>query len=290
MKEIRVIICSDAKNEADDQFAIVHALLTKKFDIKGIVAVHFREKNTNQLSYEEIIRLTRLTHTENKFPIVLGAEKRIEDRSHYEVSGGARLIIHEAMKKDQRPLYIVNIGALTDIAIALLHCPDISSKLISIWVGGGRYPKGSQECNMNNDFLATQIVFNSKMPLWQIPSQTYKTTVVSIAELEYKVQPMGDLGQYLYQQLIDFAKENQAHKSWIQSECWILGDSGAIGVLLDEQKGYYEEINAPYLNEDREYIYNTKNRKIRVYNQLNNRMILEDMFCKIALFNKEKRK
>lgn len=40
-KKIRVIISSDAKNEADDQFAIVHALLTQKFIIKGIIAAHF---------------------------------------------------------------------------------------------------------------------------------------------------------------------------------------------------------------------------------------------------------
>lgn len=43
-RKVRVIVCSDAKNEADDQYAIVHALLTRSFDIKGLVAVHFREE------------------------------------------------------------------------------------------------------------------------------------------------------------------------------------------------------------------------------------------------------
>ena len=37
----RVIVNTDAKNEADDQFAIVHALLTPAFEIHGIIPAHF---------------------------------------------------------------------------------------------------------------------------------------------------------------------------------------------------------------------------------------------------------
>ena len=36
-KQVRVIVDSDAKNEADDQFAIVHALLTPKFHVKDLL-------------------------------------------------------------------------------------------------------------------------------------------------------------------------------------------------------------------------------------------------------------
>ena len=35
----RVIINTDAKNEADDQYAIVQALLTPSFDLHGIIPV-----------------------------------------------------------------------------------------------------------------------------------------------------------------------------------------------------------------------------------------------------------
>ena len=37
----RLIICTDAKNEADDQFAIVHALLSPTLDVRGLIAAHF---------------------------------------------------------------------------------------------------------------------------------------------------------------------------------------------------------------------------------------------------------
>lgn len=40
-KKLRVIIDTDAACEADDQYAIVHALLTPRFIIKGIIAEQF---------------------------------------------------------------------------------------------------------------------------------------------------------------------------------------------------------------------------------------------------------
>lgn len=39
-KKRRVIINTDAKNEVDDQYAIVQALLTDGFDLRGLIAAH----------------------------------------------------------------------------------------------------------------------------------------------------------------------------------------------------------------------------------------------------------
>ena len=287
IKKIRIIICSDAKNEADDQYALVHAMLTNKFIIKGLVAGHFRDHWTNHLSYAEMVKLAKLTNTYGEYPIVLGADQKLVNIKEYEVSAGTRLIIEEALKEDSLPLYVLNIGALTDLAVALLEEPKITSKMTAIWVGGGRYPKGSKECNLGNDLIAANYVFASELPLWQIPSNVYKTTLVSLAQLKLRVAPMGKLGNYLYEQLITFMKTNAKEKSWINPECWVMGDSGAIGVLLEEQKSYYQEIIAPIFDEEHHYIYNQKNRKIRVYQQLNNYFVIEDMLSKIELFASE---
>lgn len=287
INKIRIIICSDAKNEADDQYALVHAMLTNKFIIKGLVAGHFRNHWTNHLSYAEMVKLAKLTNTYGEYPIVLGADQKLVNIKEYEVSAGTRLIIEEALKEDSLPLYVLNIGALTDLAVALLEEPKITSKMTAIWVGGGRYPKGSKECNLGNDLIAANYVFASELPLWQIPSNVYKTTLVSLAQLKLRVAPMGKLGNYLYEQLITFMKTNAKEKSWINPECWVMGDSGAIGVLLEEQKSYYQEIIAPIFDEEHHYIYNQKNRKIRVYQQLNNYFVIEDMLSKIELFASE---
>ena len=40
-KKVRVIVHTDCKNEADDQYAVAHHLMTPRFDVKGLVAGHF---------------------------------------------------------------------------------------------------------------------------------------------------------------------------------------------------------------------------------------------------------
>mgnify|MGYP002508478966 CR=1 FL=1 len=40
-KKVRMIVHTDCKNEADDQFALAHHLMTPKFIIKGIIGGHF---------------------------------------------------------------------------------------------------------------------------------------------------------------------------------------------------------------------------------------------------------
>ena len=56
-KQIRLLVDSDARCEADDAFAIVHDLLTPQFQVKGILAEHFGERpgveNSMLASYEE---------------------------------------------------------------------------------------------------------------------------------------------------------------------------------------------------------------------------------------------
>lgn len=67
-KKIRLIINTDAKNEADDQYAIVHALLTPRFKIKGIIAANYaksasvmnRTENSMLESYIEIEKVLSL--------------------------------------------------------------------------------------------------------------------------------------------------------------------------------------------------------------------------------------
>ena len=53
-KKIRVIVDTDAACEADDPFAIAHALLCKKFEVKAIFAEQFGTPETTAQSFREI--------------------------------------------------------------------------------------------------------------------------------------------------------------------------------------------------------------------------------------------
>lgn len=59
-KQVRLITNTDAKNEADDQFAIVHALLSPKCDNVGMVAAHYginRDLDSMEKSYLSLIHI-----------------------------------------------------------------------------------------------------------------------------------------------------------------------------------------------------------------------------------------
>ena len=285
-KMVRLIVNTDAKNEADDQYAIVHALLSPKFDNRGIIAAHFgNEKSPHSMedSYDEVLKMLDLMD----FPRDLaykGADRRLPDEKTPVESQGARLIIEEAMKESDMPLYLIFLGPLTDMASAYLMEPRIAGRLTCIWIGGGKYPEGGYEYNLNNDIRSARVVMNSDMPVWQIPRNVYSQVIVSLAELEYKVRPCGELGRYLFDQLEEHGHTSFARATTRTGEYWCLGDSPAVGVLLFAHMFDYDWVQAPLITDNMTYAKNSQNRPIRVYNRVDHRFILEDFYAKLALF------
>jgi len=203
----RVIVNTDAKNEADDQYAIVQAVLTPSFELHGIIPAHFgtiKSATSMQDSHDETMLLLRLMGLEDAVRVEAGATGAMPDESTPVDSPGARLIIDEAMKDDQRPLHIAFYGPLTDMASALLLEPKIAERNVRvIWIGGGSWPSGGREYNLSNDIHAANVVMKSTLEVWQVPRSTYRTMGVSYAELIEKVYPQGEIGKYLVEQLLE---------------------------------------------------------------------------------------
>lgn len=292
-KKIRYIIHTDAKNEADDQFTIAHALMTDKLDVKAIIAGHFNNKNDGRYaentsataSFEEIEKIVHLMHLDGQYPILMGAQHGLPDEQTPVISEGAKFIVEEAMKDDPRPLYIGMQGAITDLASAILMEPKICERMTCIWIGGGAYPNGGPEFNLSMDIPGANVVFQSSMPLWQVTKTGYKQFTVTLAELQDRVMPYGQIGNYLFRQMVDFNLECAKNPRWPHGESWSLGDEGCIAVLLEEreQTDIFEEIPAPTFADDMTYIHGDTNRKIRVYHRLNARLDLEDLYAKLKI-------
>jgi len=285
-KKVRVIINTDAKCEADDQYAIVHGLLTPKFLIKGIIGTHFgirRNQYSMQESYDEVVKVLSLMGMQDKIEVYKGATKGFENESTPEMSEGAELIVREAMSDDPRPLYVTFQGPITDMAAAYLANPEIAGRITAIWIGGGAWPEGGQEFNLSNDVHAANVVLKSDLDLWLVPRSTYSTMRVSLAELQAKVEPYGEIGAYLFQQLVEFNDLMGNNLVWPRGESWCLGDSPTIGLMMDSQDFYYDWVPAPIVTQDMRFVHGQNNRPIRVYKQVDVRFILEDFFSKMKL-------
>lgn len=285
-QKLRLIINSDAKNEADDQFCIVHALLTPKFDIKGLIGAQFGTRRTMesmQESVDECHKVLELMDLTGKVGVYPGARQAMKSETDFEYSPGAQLIVEEAMKDDPKPLYVIFLGPLTDMACAYLHEPAIAGRVKVIWIGGGKYPEGGSEFNLSNDIKAANVIMQSPIELWQVPINVYSKMLVSFAELEEKVRPYGKIGRYLFDQMMEFLASLPGNGEWPSGECWCLGDSPTVGLLLNSQTFLSHEGEAPVIDENMGYHFTGTGRKIRIYDDINTRFILEDMFCKLKL-------
>ena len=285
-KRARLILNTDAKNEADDQFTIVHALLTPTFEFHGIIAAHFGEHRSNQSmldSRDEIEKLLAFMRLSGKVQVANGAPAGIPDEQTALPSPGAQMIIDEGMRDDDRPLYVAFLGPLTDMASALLLEPRLNEKnIVCVWIGGGYWPTGGREFNLLNDIAAANVVMRSKIEVRQIPQTVYRMLAVSYAELEERCGDKGPLGRYLVDQLI--AWNQRYHKGPIEHRT--LGDTPALAVILNPNGGVWQWRPAPEFNEQMNYVHTGLNRPIKVYDTLDVRYILEDFYAKLARFNR----
>lgn len=296
IKRQRIIISTDCANEADDQYAVAHLLMTPKFDIKGIVAAHFnamteyldiyKAGETAAASKAEVDHILDLMGLSGQYPVFTGSGFPLGIRESAPVNDGVRFIMEEAMKEEEQPLYILCQGALTDIAAAVQQEPAICSRMTCIWIGGGDYPQGGFEFNLMQDVKAANVMFSSDMPFWQIPKKVYKTLSVSLAELQRKVRPCGRIGEYLFEHLVEINNRYGETLHWPHGELWGLGDQAVISVLMQESErsDNYHMIPAPQINEQTmAYSMSDSNREIRVYNAIDYRLTLEDLFAKLEI-------
>jgi purine nucleosidase len=290
MTRRRLIVNTDAKNEADDQFAIVHALLSKSVDLVGIIPAHFGTRRTTESlaeSREEVDLLLRLMDLTGTVEIADGAPAALPDASTPVDSPGARMILRAA--QEPGPLFVIFLGPLTDMASALLLEPTLAQNpdLTVVWVGGGPYDgvhlgERYGEFNLSNDVAAANQVLQSGVTVWQIPWSVYSMVSVGYAELDEKVAPCGPLGEYLVRQLKEF---NATQDEEIEYRS--LGDSPAVGVVLNPLGAVWRH---HVVREFDEHARLTNvvvpGRTVRVADAVDVRWLMEDMFAKIRAFDR----
>ena len=283
-KKIRVIIDTDAACEADDPFAIVQGLLSPKLMVRGILAEHFRDPDSVERSYQEI--MTILDAMNIQVPVFRGQAGPLTGED--EPSDAVKFLIDEGMKQEDAPLFVLCQGAITNVALAMKLQPQIISKMTVIWIGThGEAPCQApfREFNAGNDVTAANIVLQSGTDLWLVPSQVYSTITIGIAEIQRRIRPCGRIGAHLFQNLVDYNMSEYA--GWTQGESWSLGDSPAIAIAINPGCGRYRMIHAPIVSEDTSSLSAEDTPMIRLYTEVDSRYILEDLIAKLELFTQD---
>ena len=278
-KKVRVIVSTDAACEADDPFAIAHALLSPKLMVKAVIAEHFMQEGSMEKSYAAAKILLDLMKSD--VPVLHGQVWPKDGK----LSEGAQFIIDEARKDDSSKLFVLLMGATTTMADALRAAPDIADKLTIVTIGGRGYRENHtefREFNWGNDPDAINFILrDTKAEVWQIPASGYAHIRTTLAMLQRRLAPCGEVGAYLLRQMDEYNQTPGA--GWTAGESWSLGDNPSVAVVIDDCAGRSLWENAWLIDADTFYTQELPGRKIRVYHTINSHFVLEDMFTKLEM-------
>jgi inosine-uridine nucleoside N-ribohydrolase len=299
----RVITDNDYCGDPDGLVQLAHQVLSPSADLRGIIGSHLAAGSTfvpadrtADLSVEAAVEL--LSIMERSVPVHGGSNVSLVDTRTPQPSAAADAIVAEAMRTDtELPLYATFGGSLTELASAYLMEPRIAERLTAIWIGGPEYPDLASpppdspglEYNLSIDLAAAQVVFDSPIPLWQVPRNAYRQALAGMAELAAWVRPAGKLGAHLYDSLVK-AADMVRQFGWNMGETYILGDSPLV-LLSTLQSNFHPDTSssrfvvrpAPRITDDGAYEERADGRPIRVYTDLDVRLMLHDFYAKVAL-------
>ncbi|MBC7239959.1 MAG: nucleoside hydrolase, partial [Chloroflexi bacterium] len=133
---IPIVLDTDTYNEIDDQFALVYALLSPKIRLEAVYAAPFFNNRSSspadgmEKSYEEILRILERLDTPAEGLVFRGSPRYLPSRDEPVVSPAAKDLIAKARAPREGPLYVLAIGAITNVASALLLAPDIITRIV----------------------------------------------------------------------------------------------------------------------------------------------------------------
>lgn len=259
---IDVVLDTDTYNEIDDQFALSYLLRSgEKLTVKALCAAPFFNDNSTspedgmERSYREIFNLLHLAEREDLNPIVFeGSRTYLPDERTPVDSPAARELVRLAKDySPEKPLYVVAIGAITNVASALLMDPAIQDNIVIVWLGGHalEWPE-TGEFNMMQDVAAARVVFGCGAPVVQLPCMGVVDHFYATGpELRHWLGGKNALCDYLVAHTEEAANAYAAGKVWSR----VIWDVTAVGWLLNDGNRLMEGriIPAPLPQYDNHY-------------------------------------
>lgn len=286
--KIDVILDTDTFNEIDDQFALSYMVRsTEKLNVQAIYAAPFHnEKSTGpadgmEKSYHEILKvLDLLDRPDLKEYVYRGSTAYLSSETEPVISDAAKDLAERAMKyTEDNPLYVVAIGAISNIASALLINPEIRNRIVLVWLGGNAFfwPQ-NMEFNLFQDVAGARVVFGCGVPLVQLPCMgVVSAFTISGPELEYHLLGQNKLCDYLADVTIKEAHNHGAETVWTR----VIWDVTAVAWLLDED---FEEdclIHSPIPEYSGHYSFDNNRHFIRQVYHINRDRLFSDLFRKL---------
>jgi hypothetical protein len=295
--KFRVITDNDYAGDPDGLIQLAHLLLSKTADVKAVVSSHLLTDvpwPVPQLPSDAGAKLAQRVadYCGYQGKILAGAETGMTAIDAPTQSAAVDFLIQEALDESSGlPLYVLCGGSLTTIASAYLKEPSIASKLKLVLIGGPGYEETADsepEFNFSADLFAAQVIFNqSDIELVQVPRTTYAQTKASRIEMVNRMANVNELGAFIWDCYLDI--EKFAYSIGINfGEVFVLGDSPLVLIsclqtaLGGDGESVCKRQPSFALDSRGHYDRSKPGREITVYHTIDNRLMMEDFFLKLA--------
>ena len=281
---VEMVLDTDTYNEIDDQFAVVYALLSPNLTVRGLYAAPFYNSRSEgpadgmERSYQEILRLLDALGIGDRGLVYRGAGRYLPAEHEPAPSPAAEALIAQALAPREGPLYVLAIGAITNVASALLMRPEIAERICIVWLGGHPHTwPTTAEFNLQQDIPAARVVFDSGAAVVQIPCKNVAEHLrTTLPEIETHVRGRGTVGDYLYRIYYDFAPDHYARSK-------VLWDISAVAYLNNPDWVPTALVPSPIPQDDRTWAPVDESRHpIRVATDVRRDAIYGDLFRRLA--------
>ena len=285
---VDMVLDTDAYNEIDDQFAISYALhATEKLNVLALYAAPFFNNRSSspadgmERSYQEIWKLLRLSKLE--CPVYRGSDRYLPDEQTPVASDAAKHLTELAMRySPEKPLYVVAIGAITNVASALLMKPEIADNIVVVWLGGNALEwHDNIEFNIRQDVASARVVFASGAPLVMLPCLGVVSAFTStVPVLTFWLKGKNDLCDYLVQHTVEAANEYAKGRVWSR----VIWDVTTVGWLLNDGRRFMLDklIPTPIPEYDHHYAQDPRRPLCRYVYHINRDALMGYLFAHIS--------
>lgn len=288
--KIDVLLDTDTYNEIDDQFALAYLLRSdEKLVCRAITAAPFHNSRSSspedgmEKSYDEIMKVLDLCGRNDLVPHVFkGSRTYLQNETEPVSSPGAAEIVRLSKEySSENRLYVVAIGAITNVASAILMDKSIVDRIVVVWLGGhALHWKDNKEFNLYQDVAAARVVFGSGAPLVQLPCNGVVSAFsLSKPEIEAWLLGANPLCDYLGKNTIEYEEKHANGRPWSKT----IWDVTAVAWLLNDGCRFMEEriIHTPIPEYDHRYSLSDDTHFMKYIWHIHRTALFEDLFKKL---------
>ena len=288
---VRVVLDTDTYNEIDDQYAVAYSLLSpERISLEAIYAAPFVNNRSGsaaegmEKSYEEILRLLDFFGNVDKSIAHRGSDRFFGRKDRPVESPAAHDLIERALKPGDGPLYVLTIGGPVNVSSAILMEPKIKEKIVVVWLGGTpSYWPSATEFNLRQDVIASQVLFDSGVPLVQIPTKNVAEHLrTTTPELDQHMRGRSRIGDYLYGQFLQYSAVRAKGKNEGFPYSKVIWDISAVAWLNNPEWVPSEIAPSPVLTDDMHWESAAGRHNIRVATNVDRDAVFNDLFFRLS--------